>query len=411
MSFSFEQARLLFPALAANGAGHTPVFLDGPGGSQVPSSVIQAMADYLLGGNSNLGGAFSVSKRTEQVLQTGRESAQALLNAPSANNIIFDANMTSLTFKLSRAISRDWNSDDEVIVSRLDHYSNVSSWQHAAADKGARVHNVNIDPQNCNLDYQHFESLINPNTRLVAITYASNTSGSIVDLQRVIVKAKSVGAMVYVDAVHYVPHGLVDVQALGCDFLVCSAYKFFGPHLGIAYVADPWLEHLEPYKVEPATNIGPGRFETGTQSFEAIAGMTAAVEYLAHWNSDSDDLRSALVKSYQQFNAHEQALSHHFLERLSKHPHAQLYGESSNQRLANRTATFSLRWPNHAPEQIAGMLADHNIATWHGHFYAQGMMQQLDILDKGGVLRIGFMHYNTHQEIDQLWDLLDQYCL
>ncbi|WP_221076396.1 cysteine desulfurase-like protein [Agarivorans aestuarii] len=409
MSFSVEAARKLFPALNARGDEEPLIYLDGPGGAQLPASVLQAMNDYFIKGNSNLGGAFASSKHTEQVVEKGRQQAKTLLNAASANNIVFDANMTSLTFKLSRAISRDWQANDEILVTALDHYSNVSSWQHAAADKGALVHQVRIDPTNCNLDYAHLESLINTNTRLIALTYASNTSGSIVDLQRVIHKARSVGAMVYVDAVHYVPHRLVDVQQLGCDFLLCSAYKFFGPHLGIAYVADPWLELLKPYKVEPATNIGPGRFETGTQSFAAIAGMSAAVDYLADWNPQQNK-RAALTASFEQFAAHEQALSEHFLERLAAHPQATLYGESSLQSTHMRTATFSLRWPNIQPQQIAAMLGEHNIATWHGHFYAQGMMEQLGIMDKGGVLRVGCMHYNTHQEVDRLWDLLDSYC-
>ncbi|WP_163132277.1 cysteine desulfurase-like protein [Agarivorans sp. Alg241-V36] len=409
MSFSVEAARELFPALNESNQSGIPTYLDGPGGAQLPQTVLQAMNDYFIKGNSNLGGAFASSKHTEEIVEKGREQARILLNAASANNIVFDANMTSLTFKLSRAISRDWQPNDEILVSALDHYSNVSSWQQAAADKGATVHQVNIDPTNCNLDYTHLESLLNSNTRLLALTYASNTSGSIVDLQRVIAKAKSVGAMVYVDAVHYVPHRLVDVQQLGCDFLLCSAYKFFGPHLGIAYVADPWLEQLKPYKVEPATNLGPGRFETGTQSFAAIAGMSAAVDYLAHWNPQQN-MRAALAASFEQFAAHEQGLSQNFLERLATHPQVTLYGESSLQRLHKRTATFSMRWPSISPQQIAAMLGEHNIATWHGHFYAQGMMEQLGLMDKGGVLRVGFMHYNTHQEVDRLWDLLDKFC-
>ncbi|MEE1674035.1 cysteine desulfurase-like protein [Agarivorans aestuarii] len=409
MSFSVEAARELFPALNANHQGTIQTFLDGPGGAQLPQTVLQAMNDYFIKGNSNLGGAFASSKHTEEVVERGREQAKTLLNAASANNIVFDANMTSLTFKLSRAISRDWQPNDEILVSALDHYSNVSSWQQAAADKGVTVHQVNIDPTNCNLDYAHLESLLNSNTRLLALTHASNTSGSIVDLQRVIAKAKSVGAMIYVDAVHYVPHRLVDVQQLGCDFLLCSAYKFFGPHLGIAYVADPWLEQLKPYKVAPATNLGPGRFETGTQSFSAIAGMSAAVDYLAHWNPQQNK-RAALVASFEQFAAHEQALSQHFLERLAAHPKVTLYGEKTLHRLHMRTATFSMRWPSIPPQQIAAMLGEHNIATWYGHFYAQGMMEQLGLMDKGGVLRVGFMHYNTHQEVDRLWDLLDKFC-
>lgn len=278
----------------------------------MPQSVLDAMIGYLGHYNSNLGGHYFSSQITVDVMAQARQSAQALLNAPSADNIVFGANMTSLTFQLSRAISRDWQAGDEVIVTALDHYSNVSSWQQAAQDKGAIVHQVRVNESDCTLDMAHLEQLLNEKTRLVAVTYASNTTGSIVDVERVVELAHSVGAQVYVDAVHYLPHHLVDVQALGCDFLACSAYKFFGPHVGIAFVAEPWLQSLQPYKVEPATNVGPGRFETGTQSFEGLAGVTASVEYLAQFGEPHLPLRQRLVQSYAQYNLHEERLSQHF---------------------------------------------------------------------------------------------------
>ncbi|GAL30723.1 cysteine desulfurase [Vibrio variabilis] len=241
------------------------------------------MNEYLGFYNSNLGGHYFSSQRTVELVADAREQARALLNASTADNIVFGANMTSLTFQLSRAIARDWQAGDEVIVTALDHYSNVSSWEQAAEDRGATVKQAKVDPKDCSVDLAHLESLLNEKTRLIAITYASNTTGTITDIRRVVEMAKRYGAAVYVDAVHYTPHGLVDVEALGCDFLVCSAYKFFGPHLGVAFVASDWLQSLRPYKVEPATDIGPGRFETGTQNFEALAGFIAAVNYLASW--------------------------------------------------------------------------------------------------------------------------------
>lgn len=341
-------------------------------------------------------------------MQNARESAQALLNAPpSSGNIVFGANMTSLTFQLSRAISRDWQAGDEIIVSALDHYSNVSSWQQAAEDKGVTVHQVRINEEDCTLDIEHLSRLLSDKTRLVAVTYASNTTGSIVDVQHVVSMAHNVGgAQVYVDAVHYAPHHLVDVQALGCDFLACSAYKFFGPHVGIAYIADQWLHSIRPYKVEPATNIGPGRFETGTQSFEGLAGVVSAVEYLAQFGEVGLPLRQRLEQSYQLYEQHEQRLSERFLQRLNALDGVNLFGIAKEDSQL-RTPTFALTFDRYSPEFIAKTLGEHNICVWNGHFYALGLVRQLGLEESGGVVRIGCMHYNTIEEVDMLFDVLE----
>lgn len=405
MSFTPNLARAQFSALSQTHNDLPVVFLDGPGGSQVPGSVLEAMNAYLGYFNSNLGGHYFSSRNTTDLMKQAREHAQVLVNAESSDNIVFGANMTSLTFQLSRAISRDWQVGDEVIVTALDHYSNVSSWQQAADDKGAIVHQARVDESDCSLDVEHLISLINDKTTLVALTFASNTTGSIVDVKRVIEAAHAVGALVYVDAVHYAPHHLIDVQQLGCDFLACSAYKFFGPHVGIAYVAPKWLQTLRPYKVEPATDVGPGRFETGTQSFEGLAGVIAAVKYLAQWGKQGDSLRAQLVDSYQQYNQHESAINERFMTRLSELEGVNLLGRTAaDSRL--RTPTFALTFDNHTPEQIAKQLGERNICVWNGHFYALGLVRQLDIESKGGVVRIGFMHYNTLEEVDMLFDEL-----
>ncbi|WP_045488331.1 cysteine desulfurase-like protein [Vibrio harveyi] len=406
MNFNLNQIREQFPALAQYHNNRPVTFFDGPGGSQVPQSVLDSMVSYLGHFNSNLGGHYFSSQATVDVMQSARESAQALLNAPSSGNIVFGANMTSLTFQLSRAISRDWKEGDEIIVSALDHYSNVSSWQQAAEDKGVIVHQVRINEHDCTLDLEHLQSLLSEKTRLVAVTYASNTTGSIVDIHQVVELAHRIGAQVYVDAVHYAPHHLVDVQAIGCDFLACSAYKFFGPHVGIAYIADQWLHSIKPYKVEPATNIGPGRFETGTQSFEGLAGVTAAIEYLAQFGDEGASLRQRLEQSYALYNQHEQQLSAHFLQRLSALDGVNLFGinDESSQL---RTPTFALTFDKYAPEFIAKTLGDHNICVWNGHFYALGLVRQLGLEESGGVVRIGCMHYNTTAEIDMLFDVLE----
>ncbi|MFB9217045.1 cysteine desulfurase-like protein [Vibrio sinaloensis] len=405
MNFTPNLVRAQFSALQQTYKNMPVVFLDGPGGSQVPQSVLEAMNAYLGFFNSNLGGHYFSSQQTTDLMKDARYYAAALVNAESGDNIVFGANMTSLTFQLSRAISRDWQVGDEVIVTALDHYSNVSSWQQAAEDKGALVHKARIDEQDCSLDVEHLLSLINPNTKLVALTYASNTTGSIVDVKRVVDAAHQVGAMVYVDAVHYAPHHLVDVQELGCDFLACSAYKFFGPHVGIAYVAPKWLQELKPYKVEPATNLGPGRFETGTQSFEGLAGVIAAVKYLSQWGEHEASLRERLVLSYQQYNQHESAISERFLSRLAELEGVKLWGKAeANSEL--RTPTFALTFDDHSPEDIARKLGEQNICVWNGHFYALGLVRQLGLQESGGVVRIGFMHYNTLQEVDSLFDEL-----
>ncbi|AWB00704.1 cysteine desulfurase-like protein [Vibrio harveyi] len=406
MNFNLNKIREQFPALAQYHNDRPVTFFDGPGGSQVPQSVLDSMVSYLGHFNSNLGGHYFSSQATVDVMQSARESAQALLNAPSSGNIVFGANMTSLTFQLSRAISRDWKEGDEIIVSALDHYSNVSSWQQAAEDKGVIVHQVRINEHDCTLDLEHLQSLLSEKTRLVAVTYASNTTGSIVDIHQVVELAHRIGAQVYVDAVHYAPHHLVDVQAIGCDFLACSAYKFFGPHVGIAYIADQWLHSIKPYKVEPATNIGPGRFETGTQSFEGLAGVTAAIEYLAQFGDEGASLRQRLEQSYALYNQHEQQLSAHFLQRLSALDGVNLFGinDESSQL---RTPTFALTFDKYAPEFIAKTLGEHNICVWNGHFYALGLVRQLGLEESGGVVRIGCMHYNTTAEIDMLFDVLE----
>ncbi|MDW5502015.1 cysteine desulfurase-like protein [Pseudomonas lundensis] len=405
MTFTPELARAQFSALSQHYNDKPVIFFDGPGGSQVSQSVLKKMTDYLGKYNANLGGHYFSSHMTGEVMNHARESVRALLNAPTADNIVFGMNMTSLTFHLSRIISRDWQAGDEIIVTELDHYSNVSSWQQAANDKQVTVHQIPLQHTDCSLDVARLCEQITAKTRLVAVTYASNVTGSIVDIKAITEAAHRVGAQVYVDAVHYTPHNLIDVQALGCDFLVCSAYKFFGPHIGMAYIAPQWLQRLRPYKVEPATDVGPGRFETGTQSFEGLVGVTAAIDYLAQWGTPGTSLRQRLQESFAGYHRHEESLCRYFLQRLQQIDDVQLYGspEADSQR---RTPTFALTFKQRSPEQIARRLGQHNICVGSGHFYAQGLIQRLNLQDSGGVLRIGMMHYNTLQEIDTLFELL-----
>ena len=405
MTFTPELARAQFSALTQHYNDQPVIFFDGPGGSQVSRGVLEKMTDYLGKYNANLGGHYFSSHVTGEVMNNARESVRALLNAPTPDNIIFGMNMTSLTFHLSRIISRHWQAGDEIIVTELDHNANVSSWQQAANDKQVTVHQIPLQQADCSLDVARLCEQITAKTRLVAVTYASNVTGSIVDIKTITEAAHRVGAQVYVDAVHYAPHNLIDVQALGCDFLVCSAYKFFGPHIGMAYIAPQWLQRLQPYKVEPATDVGPGRFETGTQSFEGLAGVTAAVDYLAQWGTPGASLRQRLQESFADYHRHEENLCRYFLQCLQQIDDVQLYG-SPQADCQRRTPTFALTFKRHAPEQVARRLGRHNICVGSGHFYAQGLIQRLNLQDSGGVLRIGMMHYNTLQEIDTLFELL-----
>jgi cysteine desulfurase family protein (TIGR01976 family) len=403
------QLRSQFPALIQQVDGQTPIFLDGPGGSQVPKNVLNAMTGYLGHYNSNLGGAFFSSNKTVELMANARQAAADLFNAPSPQNIVFGPNMTSLTFSFSRAISRNWQTNDEIIVTNADHFSNVSSWQQAAEDKGVKVNTALINEADCSLDMAHFESLLNKNTKLVAVTYASNTTGSINNIKRIVTLAHNVGALVYVDAVHYAPHELVDVQALDCDFLACSAYKFFGPHLGMVYGKTTHLEGFTPYKVAPAKDVAPGRWETGTQNFEAMAGFIAAVDYIAAISglADSYTRREKLISAYAKTKQHEIELSEHFLTRLKRYPNITLFGISDLTRLNERTPTFALTFEGLAPRAVSDFLGKHHVCVWDGNFYAQGLCEQLGVLDTGGVVRIGCMHYNTKAELDKLFDLFD----
>ncbi|MCF7516186.1 cysteine desulfurase-like protein [Pseudoalteromonas sp. L23] len=405
-----NQVRRQFPALMQSIGGAAPIFLDGPGGSQVPQSVLSAMSAYLGYFNSNLGGAFFSSDKTVSLMSEARQAVADLLNAPSADQIVFGANMTSLTFSFSRALSREWQAGDEVIVTNADHYSNVSSWRQAAEDKGATVHAVRINETDCTLDLAHFESLLNAKTKLVAVTYASNTTGSINDIKRIVEIAHQVGALVYVDAVHYAPHELIDVQGLDCDFLACSAYKFFGPHVGIVYGKREHLEGFTPYKVEPAKDIIPGRWETGTQSFEGLAGVVAAIDYIASLSEMSVDAprREKLVEAFARTKAHEMQLSQHFLTRLAEFKKIKLFGIESRERLAERTPTFALTFDGIEPRTVSEFLGKKHMCVWDGNFYAQGLCEQLGVMDKGGVVRIGCMHYNTIEELDSLFDAFSE---
>jgi cysteine desulfurase family protein (TIGR01976 family) len=401
-----DDLRAQFPALTRTVNGKPAIFLDGPGGTQAPERVIEAMSGYLRRGSSNLGGPFLTSRETDGVTETARLAMQELLNARRAEEIIFGQNMTSLTFSISRAIAQTWQPGDEIIVTRLDHDANISPWVRAAADRGVTVRWLDFQPQDCTLDLKMLEDLIEERTRLVAVNYASNAVGTITDVRHFVQVAHSVGALVYVDAVHYAPHDVIDVQALECDFLACSVYKFFGPHTGVLYGKYELLDSLEAYKVRPASTEPPGKWETGTQSFESLAGVSAAVDYLASLGDEAATRRERLVSAMNKIKQYEAGLSEQFLRLATGIPGLKVYGLTDIEKLDERTPTFAISLAGYSPEELAGHLGEQGFFVWHGHYYAVAVMERLGTLNDGGLVRIGFVHYNTVEEMDRLFNAL-----
>ena len=397
-----DKLRRQFPALQRTVNGCLLSFLDGPGGTQVPQSVIDAMSNYLVNGSSNLGGPFLTSYEADLVVDNARLALQDFLNARRPEEIAFGQNMTSLTFAVSRAISRTWQPGDEIILTRLDHDANISPWLMAAEERGVKVRWLDFDPSDCRLKLSSLPELLNERTRLVAISYASNAVGSISDIKEVTRLAHKKGALVYVDSVHYAPHGLIDVQDLDCDFLVCSTYKFFGPHQGVLYGKYELLDNLTAYKVRPAPSKPAGKWETGTQSFESLAGSTAAVEYLASIGGSEGTRRQRIARAMAATKEYEQELSERFLRGAAEVPGLQVFGITDIETLENRTPTFAVRLDGYTTEAVAATLGEQGILVWHGHYYAVAVMERLGLLDQGGLVRIGFVHYNTFDEVDDV---------
>jgi len=413
MTLDLNRIRAQFPALALTDEGRARVYLDNPGGTQVPQKVIDRMTHYLIHMNSNKDGEFRTSRDSDALLNDAHAAMADLLNAASADEVVFGANMTTLTFAMSRAIGRNLKPGDEIIVTRLDHDGDISPWLLLAEDKGATVKFVDIRTENCTLDMSDFESQITDKTRLVACGYASNAVGTINDVKAVVDMAHAAGALVWVDAVQYVPHGPTDVQALGCDFLACSPYKFFGPHMGAVYGRFDLLDGLRAYKVRPAHDEPPGKFETGTQNHEGIAGTLGAVEYIA-W------LGETFGAEYEgQFNgmtgrrlhahtgmvamaAYERELSKQLITGLSQIPGLKIRGITDLTKLDRRVPTVSFTLEGWHPREIAQKLGEQNIYVWDGHYYAIEVVGRLGLTESGGMVRVGAAHYNTPEEIDQL---------
>lgn len=398
-----ERARSMFPALKRELNGQKVTYFDGPAGSQVPQSVIDAVENYLSNSNANLGAVFITSRETDELLERTRQKLTEFLNVTNPLEIVFGPNMTSLTFSVAQAIAKTLKPGDEIIVTQLDHDANVTPWVLAAEAAGAVVNYVNINPDDCKLDQEQYRSLLSEKTKLVAVGAASNATGTLNPIKQMVADAKTVGALTYIDAVHYAPHQLIDVQEMGCDFLVCSGYKFFGPHVGVLWGRYDLLETLQPNKLRPAPDHPPGKWMTGTQNFEGIAGLEAAIEYLANLGSPlaSTSLRNQLADSYERISSYEQRLSADFIEAMKELPDFKIWGITDKSQLHQRVPTFSLTHSRHTPQYISRQLAEVGIFSWSGNHYALPFTKAMQ-LEPHGTLRIGLLHYNTQSQIERL---------
>lgn len=414
MSLDLPQIRSQFPSLA-----RPAIFFDNPGGTQIAQPSLERIQRYLLECNANHGGAFETSRQSDEILEAAHAAMADFLNAARPEEIVFGNNMTTLTLHFSRSLARVLGPGDAILVTRLDHDANIAPWLLVAEDRGCRVLWVDFDVEDGTLKLDEFERALEQKPKLVAFGYASNALGTVNPVRKLTEMAHAVGALVYVDAVQYAPHGPIDVQALGVDFLVCSAYKFFGPHVGVLYGRATLLEELKAYKVRPAPNTLPGKWETGTQNHEGIAGVLGAIEYL-EWlgktfgSEQEEGLRERgyqgrrleLKKAMTAIRAYEFELSRALLEALSAIPGLRLYGLSDPARLEERVPTFSFRLGDHPPRAVAEALAQEGIYVWDGNYYALAVTERLGLEESGGMVRVGAVHYNTVEEVEQLAEAL-----
>ena len=401
-----------FPALARRHGDDLAVFFDGPAGTQVPQRVIDAISDYLVHRNANHGGVFATSIESDRQLEQAHAACADLLGTDDPDTVVFGANMTTMTLAVSRALARSWKPGDEIILTRLEHDANFTPWILAAEDAGATVHYVDIDPADCTLRIEQYQQLLNPRTRLVAVGCASNAVGTINPVEPICQLARQAGALTFLDAVHFAPHDLIDVKRWGCDFLACSAYKFFGPHVGMLFGRRELLESIRPYKLRPSPDDLPGRWMTGTQNHECIAGVLAAIDYIADIGkavSDGQTLsrREALTRAYDAIRSYEQELVSRLLRGLAAMDEFQVWGITEPDRLGQRFPTVSITHRRLRSRQIAASLAEDGIYVWHGNYYALPLTERLGV-EPDGMVRIGLVHYNTAAEVDRLLQSLQR---
>ena len=412
-ALDIARVRSQFPSLSQIVAGQPAVFLDGPGGTQVPQRVIDAISDYLKNSNANTHGAYATSQRTDVVLAEAR-AAMADFFGCDSDEVVFGPNMTTLTFAISRSIGRELGPGDEILLTHLDHDANVSPWR-ALEERGvtirfADIHFADAKEDDCTLNMADLAQKISSRTRVVAVGYASNAVGTINDVKEIVRLAHKKGALAYIDAVHYAPHGPIDVRALDCDFLVCSSYKFFGPHMGILYGKREHLQRLQPYKLRANTNAVPCRWEWGTLNHECIAGITACVDYLADLGRQADPSaatrRAALLAAYGAIQQYERGLAEILIGGLVDIPGLKFYGIRDLGKLDRRCPTVAVRIAGHTPLELATKLGERGFFTWDGNYYALNLSERLDVEKDGGFLRIGLAHYNTAEEVQRFLSAL-----
>jgi cysteine desulfurase family protein (TIGR01976 family) len=403
-ALDLDWVRSQFPSLAQTVNGQPAVFLDGPGGTQVPQRVIDAISEYLQHSNSNTNGAYATSRRTNNVIDGARSAMADFLNC-DPEEVVCGANMTTLTFAISRSLGRELGPGDEIVLTLLDHDANFAPWK-ALEERGVTIRIADIHEEDCTLDMEDLARKINSKTKLVAVGYASNAVGTINNVKEVIRLAHAVGAMAFIDAVHYAPHGLIDVRELDCDFLACSTYKFFGPHMGVLYGKREHMKRLKPYKVRACTDEIPSRWESGTNNHECIAGIGACVEYLADLGRRADasvkTRRAAIEAAFAAIHDHEYALLRTLISGVLALPGVKLYGITDLKRFNERCPTIVLRIKGHTPLELATKLGDRGFFTWDGNYYAINLTDRLNVEKDGGFLRIGLAHYNTAEEVERL---------
>ncbi|WP_181179460.1 cysteine desulfurase-like protein [Mesorhizobium sp. B2-1-3A] len=404
VDFPIEAVRGKFPALSLSDKGRRRIYLDNPAGTQVPQAVADAVSRCLLTTNANLGGYFETTVAAQAVVDEAHQAMADFLGAASPEEIIIGANMTTLTYHMSRTLGRSLKPGDEIILTRMDHEGNVSPWLQLAEDLGLVVRWLPFDEQSWQVEEATLAGLLSDKTRLVALNYASNLTGSINRVRSLTAVAKQAGALVYVDAVQFAPHGLIDVQDLGCDFLICSAYKFFGPHMGILWGRRDVIEGLKPYKCRCSSNGLPERFELGTPQIELMAGLTAAVDHFAGLGEaagETGSRRQKIARAFEVSIAYENPLAQRLIDGLSDIPGLTIHGITDPKRLGDRVPTVSFTVDGIVPETIVRQMNAENIFLWSGHNYAWEIVHQLGIPAEQGVVRIGIAHYNTAAEIDE----------
>jgi cysteine desulfurase family protein (TIGR01976 family) len=413
MPLDLPTIRSQFPALSRDA-----IFLDNPAGTQVARSVVDRIKDYLVEHNANHEGAFATSRESDALVEEARMAAADFLNAPDPHEIVFGPNMTSLTFNLSRSLVRTFNPGDTIVVTRLDHDANVTPWVLAAEDRGCNVIWIDFHPEDGTLNMDEMLEAIARKPRLVAVGYASNALGTINPVREITEMAHEAGALVYIDAVQYAPHGPIDVQKLGCDFLVCSSYKFFGPHVGVLYGSYDLLDSLRAYKVRPAPKDPPGKFETGTGNFEGMCGVLGALEYIEwvgqtfgeeqaeRFARDYAGRRLYFKQGMAAIRSYEFELSRTLLDILAETPRVRVYGITDARRLEERVPTCAFTLAGKSPRQVAEELDEANIYVWDGNYYALEVTTRLGLEESGGMVRVGPVHYNTVEEIKRFGEAL-----